>query len=149
MGMKVRGTDNLTLLLQQIGPKAVDAAREEMRKKAYIIRNEARFNAPSDFGALEKAIIVIEDREGINTRKRFSVTVDEGAPGGRQGTWVAQYAMEMHESVYKLGKISRAKQAQLPGTTVGRKYLERAMDEILPTIKPAMIEAVKKVKGID
>lgn len=149
MAIKVHNADVLKYLLEQIGPKAVDAARETMRRKSYEIRDLARRNAPRDLGNLEDAIIVVEDREGINRRKRFAVTVDEDHEGDGPGRTVGQYATVMHEGAYALGDESYAKQQADPEANVGPKYLESAAYDVLDTIVPDMIKDIKKLRGID
>lgn len=126
MGLKVTEPNGpVSLLLEQDGKKAVRGGADLLRKAAQEIANRAVEYAPVDKSNLEQAIHVNEDRGGQNRRVRTYVEVG----GVVNGVNVDQYATQMHEGVYNLGPKSVEK-AQRTGKPVGRKYLERAADEL-------------------
>lgn len=143
-----KGFDGLIVSIEQIGKKAVDHAIRRMGSEAEKIRDLAIEYAPVEHGGLEEAIIVDEDRSGINGRKVFYVLVDETAPeldedGSPTGRSVGQYAEYMHEGTdYKLGKRSQEKNAS---GKVGPKFLERAADEREDEVEQSVYNAVREL----
>lgn len=145
MGLKVTGVSQVAHRLENLHEgRVTDRPRLAMRNGAYAVRNLARQQAPFLEGTLEKAIKVDEDRGGINRRKRFTIYVDESmSVPGRPGKSVGDYAVEMHEGTYKHGKGTNEKQAANPGVKVGRKYLERAVDELSDDIIKQVTKALQ------
>ena len=143
MGLKVTNIGPVAKRLENLHKGVVgDKARTEMGKGAKKIRNLARLQAPFLDGNLEKAIKIETEYGGINGRKRFTVYVDESmAIPGRSGATIGDYAVRMHEGVYNLGKKSLQKQSA--GVIVGRKYLERAADDLGDEIARQVVAAIK------
>lgn len=117
-----------------------------MERGAEDVQELARKMSPVDMGNLEKAIKIASDTEGINRRKRFEIYIDEDMPaeGRKVGIKVGKYSVYMHESIYNLGKKSKAKESAV-GVKVGRKFLERAGEELTPEIVEKVKAAVAKV----
>lgn len=145
MSVVLTGFEELVASLQNTAERSSRGAREELVKGAYKIKNLAELYAPVDKGNLEKAIKVGEEI-GVNRRKAYFVFVDETLPAG-DGKTVGDYATEMHEGTYKLGKDSEKKQQSNPGIVVGRKYLERAMLDLDDEIKAAVESKVNQGVG--
>lgn len=150
----------LSVLLRQGGPRAVRAAREQMKKEADKIVKLAKDNAPilhhdviaggagtaaevhaagfsGSPGPLERSI-KREDTYEDNRRLQINVVAGEG---------LGAYPLMMEEGLapygsgaFKLGPLSREK--RLAGKDVGGKFMERALgarqdampDEILTAI---------------
>lgn len=119
--------------IQQVGDKSLASALEVMREESEKIAELARSFAPIDDGDLEKAIQVVEKRDGINGRVAITIQIDPSARN-EKGIPVELYAIEMHEGqsiganngthAFGLGKRSAAKDAGRG--IVGGKFLERA-----------------------
>jgi hypothetical protein len=136
MGVKLIGIDSVSALLIQDGKRATSAALRQMRKEAKIIKELSVANSPVDEGNLEAAHAVEEIKKG-NER----TVIEVGVGGIVNGVDVDAYATEMHEGLYSLGPRSEAKQAS-NGHIVGRKFLERALDEREPKMKEEIETAV-------
>jgi hypothetical protein len=133
MGVKVSGVEKLLYSLRQIGEQAVKGVSDEIRKGAYDIRDLAREYAPVDEGNLEEAILIEINQGDINGRLQAFVYIDMEKAARKSSTGnVGGYAMRMHEGFYKLGPLSRRKDAGRG--RVGRKFLQRAVDELGPEI---------------
>lgn len=140
MGITVKGTEELKILLEQAGATAARGVIEQMRKEARSIRDLARQMAPSDYGNLEAAITVKDEGGGRGTGGRFlrksiavMIKMDMPVPE-RPGKVVGDYAWTMHEHLtpygpYQLGEKSIDKQAGQQ-VMVGGKFLERAADQV-------------------
>lgn len=140
--------------LEQIGDRSERMILKALREGANEIRDLAREYAPIDIerpgdpgGDLEDAIVVDEDRGGINRRTRVFVHVDPNAYDNR-GVQVAIYGMLMHEGLapygsgaFELGDRSRRKDGGRG--MVGGKFLERAAAEKYDEIK-RHVEGVAK-----
>lgn len=137
MGVKVSGIEELRLLLEQSGEKAVRGVFNKMVEEAGQIRDLARQYAPVDEGNLEAAIKVEVEGGGRDDRGRFvrkavAVYIDPNTPA-EDGKTVGEYAWLMHEHLtpygpLQLGERSQAKQSGQSGM-VGGKFLERAASE--------------------
>lgn len=144
MSVTIEGTDNLGVLLQQVGERAVRGIFTQMKVEAEKIAEKARENAPVDHGDLEKAIKVRETGGGRNdlgqfARKGVEVYVDGTLPAhdskGRErpGKTVADYMWEMHEHLTPAGPLQLGPKSQEKdggSGKVGGKYLERAADDV-------------------
>ena len=97
--------------------KCVDIIEELVKK----FKEEAIRRVPVDEGDLERSIATKVTKGLFRTKVYGEVYVAANA-------LAADYAMAMHEWNYNLGPKSAAKQSA-SGVTVGRKYLERALDE--------------------
>ena len=144
MGMRFKKGDikEFETLMRQYGERATRIARREMRRKNNEIMELAKINAPVLEENLENAIITQEEI-GDRRRKEFRVTVDPSHPGTGKDKTVGDYAYAMHEGDYNPGPRSRQKMMET-GRLAGRKYIERAFDEIAPTIRPLLIKALRK-----
>lgn len=145
MGVKVSGVEELIAQLSQIGKKADRGVADELRRGAEEIAQLAREQAPVDEGNLEDAIKAEEDRSGINGRIQTYVYVDSNHPA-EDGKTVGDYAEFMHEGSYQPGPLSVAK-ARGNGRIVGRKFLERAVDELKPEIVKRVASRLKRDIG--
>ena len=143
MGMRIE--DYASVMLENIKQSAPRGALAAMRKGAEDIQELAREMAPVEKHNLEESIQIAEDREGARGRTRVFVYIDEGmaAEGRPFGVTVGDYAVYMHEGKYKLGPKSKEKQS---GTSVrvGRKFLERAADELAPEIFEKVTRAIER-----
>lgn len=136
MGVVLTGFNDLTASLMNVADRSSSGAREELAKGAEDIKDLAVLYAPIDEGNLEKAIKVQKFADVSNNRRNtYVVYVDDdvAAPNAKGGT-VGDYALQMHEGVYNLGVLSQDKEDSL-GITVGRKFLERALDDLDDEIK--------------
>lgn len=123
MGMRIVGLRETQVSIRQTGERAKSHVLRQMRKEAQEIKKISQEQAPRDEGNLEEAHHVTEVKKG---RERTVIEIEVG--GVVNGVNVDQYALEMHESVYNLGPESLKKQAGQQ-RIVGRKYLERAVEE--------------------
>lgn len=136
------GTLNfLEAVLKQTGKRAMSGASRRMGIEAERIKERAVEFAPVDERGIENSIKV--DKEvGDNRRMVHSVYIDGDTISG-DGTPVRDYVLEMHEGSYKLGKLSKEK-AESSGVKVGRKFLERAVDEARDRVLESVFNEVKK-----
>jgi hypothetical protein len=83
--------------------------------------DESVKRSPVDEGFLEESHErLVKKSQTLHNIKGY-VFIPSNAPA-------SDYALYMHENIYNLGKRSQEKQASVD-VTVGRKYLERALDE--------------------
>lgn len=143
MAIKVTGVEELLVSLQQTGQRAERGVAGEIRQGAEDIKDLAVMQAPVDEGNLENAIKVEVDRSGIRGRVQAYVFVDGDEDAG-DGKKVEDYATRIHEGVYQLGPRSQTKNAAVGGG-VGRKFLERAVDELAPGIINRVRNAMKRI----
>lgn len=113
------------ILDQELDQTAYGAAYEIMQKSISY--------SPVDEGHLEEAHHLVE-RSTRKGHPAYDVEVS--------GNESDLYAMWIHEGEYGLGPLSAAKAAS-SGLPVGRKYLERAFDEIRPQTVIKMKQIVK------
>jgi len=143
MGLKVTGISTTALKLQSQAGRTNKAALQEMIAGGQLVHELAVMQAPVDDGNLEEAI-KLEIDAANPLRASISIYVDEDmSVPGRPGKTVGDYALRMHEGDYQLGSISQLKQDSNPGVIVGRKYIQRAIEELQQDIETAMQEAVK------
>lgn len=143
MGLKVRGLQSTLSTFRTIDRRSTAAARKEIEKGAYAIRDLAREYSPVDEGNLEKSIRV-KKGEGDGA-SNFSRKVVMGGTFG--GVNVSRYAAYMHEgSNYNLGPKSLQK-ADATGKDVGRKFLFRAFTELRADITKRVREALRRSIG--
>lgn len=136
MGVVVSGIEDLIVSLANKATRSSRGAREELQRGAIDIRDLARLYAPVDEGNLEDAIKEGKSR-GSDGRNVYTVEVDESQDASTKdhpNRVVGDYAMKMHDGVYNLGPLSEAK-AEETGLPVGRKFLERAMEDMEDSIK--------------
>lgn len=143
MAITVSGVDSLLAKLSQTGERAVRGVSEEIKEGAKDIQDLARLQAPVDEGNLEDAIKVEVDRSGINGRIQAYVYVDSDQDTG-DGRTVGEYSNYMHEGTYNLGPRSQIKQSAA-GVVVGRKFLERAVDDLAPGIIDRVYRAMQRI----
>jgi hypothetical protein len=136
MGVILSGFSDLAANLMNIADRSSRGAREELAKGAEDIKDLAVLYAPIDEGNLERAIKVQKFSDVSNNRRNtYSVYVDEdvAAKNSKTGT-VGGYAVRMHEGDYELGVLSQDKQDSA-NVKVGRKFLERALEDLDQEIK--------------
>lgn len=138
MGIKYRGPTAV-----EVGRDVAKEARDKlMRAKlavlagAELIKQQSVDNAPVDEHNLEDAHTVSTE----DTGKNFIASVDVG--GVVNGVDVERYAWIMHDTVYKPGRKSKEKAAT--GKKVGRKYLDRALEEKGAEALKLIEDAVRK-----
>lgn len=148
MGMRAKGLGALITRLENVAKKAPKESQKALEEGGNKIKREAIRRAPVDEGNLENAIYGPEDDEGIKKdyggihgRKRFYVGVDGSHETDRLDRSVGDYALIMHESVYELGDKSKDKQKDNPDITVGRKFLESAVEDLEAEISAEINEA--------
>ena len=130
MASKFTSTINIQAMLtaaQGIHNAAVNAIQQQ----GQAVENQSIANCPVDTGNLEKSHQMTTEE----TSSGVMVTVSAG------DDQTSDYALFAHESEYTPGPLSQAK-AQINGQTVGRKFLERAFDEQVSHIVPAIREAI-------
>jgi len=137
MGMKiVEGSfADLRAHVRQTCKVAKSEVLRAMRKESKIILEIAQMNAPVDLHNLEDAIKMEEIKVG---RERTFIEISVG--GFVNGRNVDEYAAIMHEGSYNLGPISARKALSL-NRMVGRKFLERALEEHEQTLIAKSIQA--------
>lgn len=139
--MKIQMHSNAGAVAQELrhtGERVVENARKVMHRAAARIVKGAKLRAPVDEHNLEESIH-IEKTYG----ERGRLQIDVVAGGFVNGRDVDEYAVIMHESDYKLGKGSQAKQDANPGVQVGSKFLERAAEVEEEVLDRVMIAAVR------
>jgi hypothetical protein len=111
-------------------------AKKVMREGAKEIMEASRQMCPVDLHNLEEAHHIEEIR---SSRDNLELEIDVGGfVGGRN---VDDYAMVMHESTYKLGPGSQAKDASNPpDRPVGPQFLSRAVD----LFEEKLVEAISQ-----
>lgn len=142
MGLRVTGLAETLLELARTEKRTNRAALNALRNGAHDIAERASDYAPVDEGFLERSIVVEEQRGG-GRRIEFLVGVDHSRLGPGYSQYGFDYALEMHEGSYDLGKRSQAKAASL-GVSVGPKYLERAMHDFEEEIRDNIEAAIEK-----
>lgn len=136
--MTVTGVADTLANLQRAAEAARRGARKAIVQEGEHVKEHSQGNAPVDLHNLENAHEVSSEADS----NKIVVTVSVG--GGE----VDDYALAMHEGVYNLGAGSQAKQAG-SDRMVGRKFLERALDEAAPEIERAVADAVRKAFGLE
>lgn len=139
MGVKVRGLERTVSELRQTGDYTTRASRRQIRIEAERIRQRAEENAPVLTGALESSLVAEAHRDD---RNRLRMTVTFSARSADTGF---DYGVYMHEGFYNLGPASLEKQASNPGRVVGRKFLERAYEDLIRGITERMAAALDKL----
>lgn len=132
----------LEAVLRQTGKKAMNGASRRMGIEAERIAERAALYAPVDERGIENSIKV-DKQTGDDRRAVHSVYIDGSTISG-DGTPVRDYVLEMHEGTYRLGKLSQEK-ADTEGVPVGRKFLERAVEEARDRVLESVFNEVKKV----
>lgn len=117
------GDKELRAKIAALGAGATKAVRAVLYRKAEEISGKAKQAVPVDTGAL-RSTIHVEGPKG--SEGHISVSVVAGGPA-------APYAEPVHED---LGKFH-------PNGTA--KYIERPFLEVLPSVKPALLEALDSV----
>ena len=150
MGLKLTGVEALQVNLINTAELSSAGGREGLKVGAKMIRDLARLYAPvinEDHG-LERAIKTDQDLNGEwnkDSRGRIQpfVKVDPDEPSVVKGKEckVGAYADYIHEGIAwsELGDDSKKKQNNT-GVEVGKKFLERAMDDLEDDIR-TMIES--------
>lgn len=146
MSVKMFGFKELTAELNNIEKRSSRGVREALEKGAEKIQDLARKYAPVDEGNLEESVKIAKEVDILNSRRsKFYVYIDENQPA-KDGKTVGFYALRMHEGDYRLGKGSQAK-AVSSGLLVGRKFLERAMEDMEEEISKDVEEGLKSGVG--
>lgn len=145
MGLRVRGIDGIGARLENEARRASEGARFALKRGAENIRDLAKEYCPVDEENLEDSIMAEPRREGINRRYVYDVFVDLSHKGTRAQT-VEKYANFIHDGNYKLGKKSEEK-AALSGKYVGRKFLEKAFEELKDDIAKDVLANISKRIG--
>jgi HK97 gp10 family phage protein len=152
MGMKIYGCDELSSLMKQLGDRVPKQGRKVLDRGADKIVQEAQLNAPVDKHNLEDAI---HKEKNYEDRGRLKIDIVVG--GQVRGVDVDRYAMMVHENYEGMLRVVRkdgtpggpgpgtlAKRAANPGRYVGEKFLERAVDDMMPKIQKQMAAAIMR-----
>jgi hypothetical protein len=154
--MKLTGMAELRVELRQLAVRVPDGARKVMHRSAEIIVEEAKLNAPRDWGNLEDAIRIIKDYTGVNGRLQIDIgIVPTGSEMGENGPISVDrfniYAALVHENyethvayVKGPGKGTLAKMAANPGRKIGSGFLSRAAAEEEPRLARKTIAAIDR-----
>ena len=158
MAVKITGDMNLLkLMIERDGNSAFAASLKVMDEKADEIVQLAKDNAPVDKHNLEEAIfrtpekVTVEDSHFRNpstgqfVKQKITIGVKDEMADKTTGERVniAQYKVVMHESDRAGHGSSENDKKRAEGKNPGNKYLERAFNEIDPTIEPTMIAKVR------
>lgn len=146
MGLKVSGIKGLKRRIKNAANQSPRFAENELINGGEEIKQLSKKFAPVDEGNLEDAHKTSHDSGGIRGGLRVLVYIDKDV-AAKGGKYVGDYAAFTHEGNYKLGDRSKEKASRL-GVTVGRKYLQRALDELNDEIRGRVESAVKKGVGI-
>ncbi|MGZ8497413.1 MAG: HK97 gp10 family phage protein [Candidatus Binatia bacterium] len=150
MGVKIKGLNHLLASLANTAERSSRGSREALEKGAEDIKDLARLYAPVDQKNLEKSIKTGKFKDSTNHgRNTYTVFVDEDMSAGPNKK-VGDYADEMHELHgidYQPGDKTIAKQNANPGVYVGRKFLERALDDKRDEIGRKVEEKLKQGIG--
>jgi HK97 gp10 family phage protein len=146
MSVKMFGFKELTAELNNIEKRSSRGVRSALLHGSEKIRDLAKQYAPVDEGNLEESIKVAQEKDITNSgRSKYYVFVDENQPA-EGGKTVGFYATRMHEGDYRLGKGSQRK-ADSSGLLVGRKFLERAMEDLEEEIKKDVEQNLERGVG--
>lgn len=115
--------ERLIAEIAQEGGRITKSVNDQIEVEAKQIQRIARLMVPYEKGNMERAIKV----DNANRRRRWIVYVDDEMPDDTGKYTVGSYLTFLHESQYKLGTESIAKQSGNP-YTVGNKFLERAFE---------------------
>lgn len=150
--MRVTGTQQVRLALRNIADRVPKNAARTIRRSGEIIEQEAKLNAPEDFGSLEKSI---KRRENYGARGRLNIEiyVDGSEPvlGRYSMITVDRYAWIVHElydhyvasGEWTPSAQTRAKMAN--GRHVGSFFLTRAAEDEEPRMRKKAIAAIQGV----
>lgn len=120
--------------------KVESAVGEAVREGAKEIMEQSKDNVPVDTYNLEEAHRLVE-----RVTRAGNVAIDIEVSGEGEGSTdprpVEEYAMFIHEAEYNLGEKSLAKKAS--GKDVGRKFMERAVQQKKPEVIARVRKAVK------
>ena len=158
MGVKIIGNfELLKLMIERDGEKAKGASFMVMDDKADEIVEKAKDNAPRDKFNLERAIRRIPARNkdgshrqrGVDGRfKSYKITIDVAPEIADKKTGqmvnIEQYAAIMHESPFAGADTEANAEKRAEGKVPGRKYLERAFNDVDPSVVPDMITKVRE-----
>lgn len=134
MGMILKNRGFVLRELKSMPIRARRGYMNKLRSKGKKVVRRAIEYAPVDKGNLEAAI----QMEELFAKGAIIFSVAESV----NGVNVSDYAIHMHEGVYNLGPGSRAKDA---GTgTVGRKYLERAVEDEVEDFEDELAAAIER-----
>ena len=141
-GLRVTGVEDLVAALSNVGKTASSTTFSVMLAGAKRIQQRASAYAPVDEGNLEESIKIERVRSEQTGRTSIRVGVDEDHQlPSRPGKTVGAYAARMHEGTYNLGPKSLSKQQRL-GVRVGRKFLERALNDEKRQLEAEMLIAI-------
>lgn len=127
--IKLSGSEELMRRIERTMLSMSSAALDTLAEEAEEIKRRSQARAPLLTGDLENAhhVVVKDRRIGPIVSGSAEIIVDPCYNDDG-----LNYAIVMHEGIYNLGKISRDKnngKAPHIGDGVGRKFLERALEE--------------------
>lgn len=149
--IKVTGAEKVIGTFRQVGERVVSGARQMMHRAADKVLEDAKINAPEDFGDLAASI----RKEVVSRGERGRLEIDIVVGGQSAGADIDRYAELMHENYDSIiaesetdahGRVRRArtkaKQAAHPDHIVGGKFLDRALEAQRGKLEPKMTELV-------
>lgn len=141
------GFNELTATLENIAERSSRGGREELLKGAESIKELAKVYAPRDLMNLENSIKRGE-LSGLFGRKAYTAYVDESMSAGGKKK-VGDYADIIHELYHNFqpGEETLKKMRDNPGVHIGGKYLERALDDLKPSIEENVKRRIKEGIG--
>ncbi len=141
VGLQVYGCEELQLLMKEMAGRVPKQARKILDRGADKIVKEAKLNTPVDDLELEDSI---RKEKSYEDRGRMRVEIVVG--GTVRDVNVDNYAMLIHENYESMnpGPETIAKRAANPGRDIGSKFLERAVDDMMPKIQKQMIAAINR-----
>lgn len=139
MAFKATGIRDVVKNVQNFAKSTNRQSRRVMDRYAEKMEKLARDNAPVDTGNLEEAI---EGHTRTRIGRRKTITVEINDFRHDDGTPANDYGALLHETRdWKLGPKSQAKAAG--GKQVGSKFIERAVDELLPDLVKDIEDTLK------
>jgi hypothetical protein len=142
-GLNISGIADLQKALRNLGETGSASLFSVLNKSAQEVQRRAKAYVPVDEGNLEDAIKLERRDDQTSGRRMLVIGVDMATPAGLSKT-VGDYAIFIHEGVYKLGPKSVEK-ANRTGVQVGPKFLERAMQEMERPTKDAFDQEVRRL----
>lgn len=125
---------------EALGKDVTKCAETTVETITHKLEEETVIRMPVDEGFLEKSVDRKVEKGGSIHNTWGIVWIPTNSPA-------SEYAMFMHEMFYKLGPRSKAKQAGNNDVLVGRKYMERAMDENARAFGLYIIKKFKELIG--
>lgn len=146
--MKVTGVKTVAAQLRNLAERVPNGARQQFKRSAERIVEEAKLNVPVDDGLLEDSIRILRTT-GTRGRMQIDIVVGDQTvinPDGRSID-LDQYAWIIHEnySQYMPGKKTVAKRLMNPDRHIGEGFLSRAVEDEQPKLERYTIRLIERI----